>query len=360
MFSRFDRYVARSFIWPWILCLVSVLGLYVVIDLFSKLGGFREQESLGRSLELAVVYYATFLPLFLSQVMPMVTLLAAMIALIRLSKQNELTALKACGISFQRTLVPLFLLSALLAGLLLVDQEWVVPQLARQMQRLKVRLSGSDKTRLERLYSPDLQGRVFLIEEFYTRDRKAPLRAIYVVSRSEPGQFVYAETGTWVDGDLLLSNVIRSTEPFTTTPRLAPDFAEHQLRLSTSLTPEQLQYNRLNLQFRTIGDLRGIAQLFPHMAQRMLVEVHRRLAFCVANVALLLVAIPFTFQQESRSALVAVGIALLVGVGYYFLSAISTYLGMVRDPVLPPAVAGWLPVLASGGLGLYLFRTMPT
>jgi len=360
MFGRLDRYLVRTFIVPWLLCLGSVLGLYIVIDLFTKLDDFLQQPSFLTGVVLAASYYVTFVPMFLKQVLPMVTLLAAMIALVRLAKQNELTALKACGISFQRTLAPLLAISALMAAVLLVDQEMLVPHLESQMQELKVQLTDYKKRLYEKLYTIDLQGRVFLIEQFDTQDARRPLRNIHMVWRDRPDEFAYAAEGGWRDGKLVLRNVTLYKEPFTGTPDREPSAYRAELLLDSSVTAQQLKRNRLNLEYRTIGELREVGRLFPYMAPRLRVEIHQRLAFCAANVVLLLVGIPFAFQQQTRSALLGIGVALLVGVGYYFFASVSYYLGTVADPVLPPAVAGWLPVLGFGGVGVYLYRTMPT
>ena len=106
--------------------------------------------------------------------------------------------------------------------------------------------------------------------------------------------------------------------------------------------------------------LLDIGRLFPHMRARMRLEVHRRLALCVANVVLLLVAIPFAFQRERRNPLYAAAVALAVALGYYLMVMFCSYLARGPDAVLSPAMAGWLPVLSFGALGVWLFRNLPT
>lgn len=364
MISRLDRYIARTFALPLVLCTVAVLGLYVVIDLFSNLGSFLDQPTLGRVARMALTYYATFAPLFLAQVMPTVILLAALMALIRLARHNEISTLKACGISFQRTLVPLFVVSGALSLVLLLDQEYLVPSLARRMQELKVRVTDSNRTVYQDLYMVDLQRRVFLIDSFHSRDSNEPLRGIYMVSHERPDEFVFARTGRWLDGQLVLRDVVRSTEPLPgeggMLPMEAPELLESEIRLTSSLTPQQLKHNKLELEFFPIPRLLEIGRLFPHMRAHMRLEVHRRLAFCVANVVLLLVAIPFAFQQEGRSAMLAIAVALAVALAYYLLVMLCSYLARGPDAVLSPAVAGWLPLLSFAALGVWLFRNLPT
>jgi lipopolysaccharide export LptBFGC system permease protein LptF len=131
-----------------------------------------------------------------------------------------------------------------------------------------------------------------------------------------------------------------------------------ELRVQTDLDDEKFIVSELITELKTIGQLRQVYTLFPHMAQRLKVAIHMRLAFCAANVVLLLVAIPYAFQQENRNALVGIGVGLLVAIAYYLVSMFCEYLG--NNANLTPSVAGWLPIVVFGVLGVFLFRSMPT
>ena len=74
----FDRYLLRFFIKVLLICLVSITGLYIVIDVFNNLDEFlgygREEGSL---LAVLVDYYGARVPWFFNMMSPLLTLIAA-------------------------------------------------------------------------------------------------------------------------------------------------------------------------------------------------------------------------------------------------------------------------------------------
>lgn len=358
MQKSFDRYVARSFLTPWTLCTGCVIGLYVVIDLFEHLNDFISRAtSWGGFLFSVFRYYATIMPLILSRIMWVITVISVLLALFRLARHNELTTLKACGISFQRTVLPLLIIGAILGSLLALNQEILMPSLDSSMRRVSLELCGSEEVP-EDLFAVDVHGQAFLVTALHTNDGRPWLSGVYMTRRDEPGTFFYAETGHWENGELVLRNVFHSTASFSEIPKKTPQKTLDELRVATDLDDKEFIVSEFFAELKTIGQLRRIYTLFPHMAQRLKVAIHTRLAFCVANVVLILVAVPYAFQQENRNTLVGIGAGLLVAIAYYLVSMFCESLG--NNSVLTPSMAGWLPIVAFGGLGVFLFRSMPT
>jgi len=101
----------------------------------------------------------------------------------------------------------------------------------------------------------------------------------------------------------------------------------------------------------------------PALRQKKLVILHGRIAFPLASVVLLLVAVPLLFQQEGgKSTWVGMGLALLVSMGFYFVNYLSQLAGQNPQGLLAgaPALAAWLPVLLFGALGGVLMARMNT
>jgi len=126
---RLDRYVGFFFIWHFLICLVAIVGLYVIIDTFAHLEDFVQHEGVLEQLRWIATYHVYQTPVLLGQFLPVVTLLAGVVTLARLARYNELNAMKAAGVSMHRTLAPIFLLSLLIGALGAADQELLVPRI---------------------------------------------------------------------------------------------------------------------------------------------------------------------------------------------------------------------------------------
>src|SRR6185312_9230135 len=138
-----DRYVIFSFIRNYVISFMVLVGMYVVLDMvfnFNNLVDLRSTDTSGMQSLLGALYdifdyyfYQCFLIfVHLSGIIPVV---AAAFTLMRLSRFNELTALLAAGVPLLRIAAPVVLVAVVLNGLLLVDQELVIPQMIPKLIR---------------------------------------------------------------------------------------------------------------------------------------------------------------------------------------------------------------------------------
>ena len=111
--GKLDRYVASCFLSSYGVCLLFFLAMFVLIDLFSKsddlFGNARELAEMGFSIgSLLPRFYALMLPFIFLQVAPFVTVMAAIFAITRLRRTNELIPMIVAGRSLYRVLTPVF------------------------------------------------------------------------------------------------------------------------------------------------------------------------------------------------------------------------------------------------------------
>src|SRR4028119_1278281 len=96
--SILDRYLFRMFLRSYLMFFFSMLGLYVMIDLFANVDEFSEDGAktvvvLGRM----VRYYALHSFDYFGRLSPIITQMAAMYALADLRRHNELVPGLAAG-----------------------------------------------------------------------------------------------------------------------------------------------------------------------------------------------------------------------------------------------------------------------
>jgi LPS export ABC transporter permease LptG/LPS export ABC transporter permease LptF len=134
-----QRYVLRRYLQIALRSFGVLLVAYLLIDLLERLEMFARYHA---SADEVIRYYAARLPLLASRVLPMSLLVASALTVGLLGADNELTGMRACGIYPPRALLPVIVLSGLIApAFFLLDNE-VVPRttaIAHYLKNVEIR-----------------------------------------------------------------------------------------------------------------------------------------------------------------------------------------------------------------------------
>src|SRR5256714_8421473 len=110
MTTIIDRYMLRQFVQVLIICLMSLIGLYIVIDAFSHLDHFIDYAGKhGSLIKIMGEYYAYRAIAFFDRTSGVLTLIAVMFTVTWIQRHHEMTALLAAGISRTRMLRPVLM-----------------------------------------------------------------------------------------------------------------------------------------------------------------------------------------------------------------------------------------------------------
>lgn len=139
-----DRYVVKTFLMTaWWFFVVFML-LRVVVDLFVNMDEFAEGDHAFWTMAAHITsYYAHQLLAFFTELGGVVIVAAATFSLAMMNHTNELTAMLASGVSLRRVTVPIIISSVLLGGLILVDQELILPKVADKLVRQQDDVEGT-------------------------------------------------------------------------------------------------------------------------------------------------------------------------------------------------------------------------
>jgi lipopolysaccharide export LptBFGC system permease protein LptF len=149
-----DRYILIAFLKNYVISLMVLIGLYVVLDMvfnFDELAEYREHIEAGSgfagvlSLMHAIGDYYFFQCFRIySHLAGIIPIVAAAFTLIRLMRFNELTAQLAAGIPLLRMAMPIVVAALVLNGLLIADQEFIIPKIIPKLTRShdKLHVSG--------------------------------------------------------------------------------------------------------------------------------------------------------------------------------------------------------------------------
>ena len=143
-----DRYVLVTFLKNYVISLTVLVGLYITMDMvfhFNDIISVGNAPSVGSGGAFGAIYaivnyyfyQAFYIFVQLSGIIPVV---AAAFTLMRLSRFNELTAFLSAGVHLLRVALPIAIAAVLLNGLLIVDQELILPHMIPQLSRKNAEL----------------------------------------------------------------------------------------------------------------------------------------------------------------------------------------------------------------------------
>src|SRR5579862_6204649 len=146
----------------------------------------------------ALLVFAWSLPGYVVLVIPMALLAGTLLAIQRLSRESEITALKAAGISFMRIVAPLLAVGIVMSFVTFFLQESVVPYANDQVTEIENgAISHTSVFNRDLTVSAPLPegGRQVTIATAYEPNSRALLHVTLVQydSKNEPRQIVFAD-----------------------------------------------------------------------------------------------------------------------------------------------------------------------
>ena len=358
-----DLYVLRTFLYFFLLMLAGFIVLFDSFTIFDLL----EDISKHHIPVMVVVNYLRYLvPSMIYQLVPLAALVATLVTLGVLAKNNEITAFKAAGISLYRLALPLFVAGVLMAGALFLLDDTYLPYANQKQDALRAQIKGRPTQTYyqpthqwifgehEKIYNYELFDadknffgglNVFELDPatFQLRRRILATRAQW-----EPQLNTWVlETG-WVR-DFANGKLTRYL-PFqvTSLEELSepPSYFKREVRQSSQMNWHQLE--------QYIGDL----QHAGFDTTRLSVQWHKKFAFPLIALFLIFLAVPFAFLVGTRGAVGGLAVAVGIGIAYWAAAALFEAMGSIGQ--LPPVLAAWAPDAIFGFLGLYFFLKMPT
>jgi LPS export ABC transporter permease LptG/LPS export ABC transporter permease LptF len=364
-----DEYVMRSYAANFVLSLGTFVLLYVVFTFFELMGDIIRNQT-----PFIVVgeYLFNLIPYIVSAVTPLCSLLAVLITFGALTRNSELTAMKATGISLYRVLAPVLVLAAILASALFAFDEYYLPGANRRQQQLRAEIKDKPaqtfilagrKWISGQTDSEGAPARIFYYQAF---DQVRNVFANLSVFEFDPKTFtlqrrIFAESVRWdptVNGWVFdkgwqrsfTGQTIATYQPFSvsTFPEIheQPAYFVKEDKLS-----DEMSYGELS---NYIADLRQSG--FDTIKFR--VQLENKLAVPAITLVMAILAVPFAVSMGKRGGLVGIAAAIGVAISYWIIAGVFSSMGNINT--LPPMLAAWSPDLLFAIAGTYLLLRTPT
>ncbi|HWY27006.1 MAG TPA: LPS export ABC transporter permease LptF [Candidatus Angelobacter sp.] len=358
-----DVYMLQQFLYYFVVVLVGFVLIFDAFTLFDLLGDISKNHIAA---SMVLDYFRFLVPLMVYQLAPLATLVATLVTLGVLAKNNEVIAFKASGVSLYRLVLPLTLAGLVLAGGMFLLDDTFLPYANQRQDALRNEIKGRPP---QTYFQPARQwifgenGKIYNYELF---DSDHQLFGGLNVFELDPGTFqirrrIFATRATWEPSQstwVLAGGWVRDFEsgkvvryhPFRvdSLPEISepPSYFRREVRQSYQMN------------WRQLGTYIASLQQAGFDTSRLTVQWQKKFAFPMIAAIIVFLGAPFAFLVGTRGAIGGLAVAVGIGIVYWATAALFEAMGSVGQ--LPPFLAGWAPDAIFGFLAVYFFLRMPT
>lgn len=302
------------------------------------------------------------MPDILTFALPLALLCSAVLVFSRLSAENEITAMRASGISLWQIISPGLILSILLSALCLWLQTTVSPRCRYQAYQLRTHEGiKNPMVAIEAGRFVELPGYVIRVGE-RQGDQLTDVHIYALGANGEVRQDITARRGTVVLhehrrvleivlGDATIAAIgVSNDQSEKEVQRFASKTFTFPLHYGTELDHRTLTRKLKYLDVSMIFGRIYIESAWGNSTTPHYVELHTRLSMALSPFAFLLLGIPFGVHTRRSETSVGLLLSMILAVGFY--SFIMVADGLKHQSSLHPELLVWVPniVYQIGGL----------
>jgi lipopolysaccharide export system permease protein len=360
-----NRYIFKEMFIPFSINIFVFAFLFLMTEML-KIANWIVNYNLSIWAVFTLIFYT--MPMFLTFIIPMSVMLAILLTFLRLSSDNEIVAIKSCGMSIYGLLPPvlLFALLGFLLTMLLTLYAGPRSKASLEEMSLKVATTNLDIGLKERTFNDTFKGVMLYVNKIdikkrklidvFIEDKRQQDIVITVVAPegrliSEPEKYIY---------HLILSNgTIHQTNPKERSAN-SIQFDTYTLSLNFKEQVANAAKQKKGREEMSVVELRQyidkLAGKDEEAFQKAKMELHRRYSIPAACLALGLLAFPLGIQSKTAKRSFGLILGLFFFFTYYLLLTAGYSFG--KSGLLPPEIAMWLPNFVMTGIGLFfLFQT---
>jgi LPS export ABC transporter permease LptG/LPS export ABC transporter permease LptF len=359
-----DRYIVRTYLAKYALVLTAFWAIFVLVSFMDLFDDVQQNKVKG---VVVFHYYAFNTPTIAHLLTPVAVLVAVLITFGVMARYNEITAMKAAGLSIYRIVFPALALSALICFGMFEIAEYLLPPLNKRanqdMNVIKGRPPQSSSTN-EHRWILGSDGRIYNFDYLQRGDALGGVPtslyglSIYDVdpARWQLRDRLYAARAVWNGMGYNLERGWR----WAFLPRRAfREFAEARTREIEA--PTYFAREERESETMSFGELRSHIVTLEKLGldvTKLRVELHRKIAYPMVSLIMTMIAIPFAFVVARRGALYGVATSVVIAIVYWAMIGIFSALG--DNARLPPLLAAWAPNILFGTTALYFLFTLDT
>lgn len=354
-----DKYISREFLRIFFLMIVSFIAVFLIVDFFGRIRMFLSN---GATVVQMARYFFYSLPQIISQVIPVAVLLSCLLTFGMLSRNLEITAMKANGVSLYRTAAPVLVIAFFISLFSFFFNEVVVPYSNQEAKHIKLvevqkqKQGGSFKQNQIWFKSKNAIYNFSFYD--YERNIIQGITINYLDRNFGLEKRIDAKEAKWTGNGWELSNVMlttfnsglpsigRSDSLTIDIPETPADFTAVQKKA------DEMGYLELRRYIEKIRSEGYDASLY-------VADLHGKIAFIVVNLILVVLGISFSLRTERSGGIAAsFGAGIILGFSYWIVFALGLSLG--RSGTLSPFLAAWTANILFTAASVFMIFKMRT
>ncbi len=360
-----DRYLLRQFVQIFLICFISLVGLYIVIDLFGNIDDFlRKAGAHGKLWAIIGEYYAYRSIGFFNQTSGILALIAAMFTVALFQRYNELTALQAAGIAKWRIIRSVVAAVVVMSALAAANRECIIPSIRDRLSETNnaQNLNGEAGKEMHPI-SDNKTDILFRGKQVFTKWQSIDKPWLAMPEKlNDYGKQFAAASAIYVPADqnhpsgYLLKGVTQpktlatksslalGNETVVYMPHDYPWLNADECFVASDITFEYMSSAadwRMNASLPEL--VAGLRNPSLRLGADVRVAIHARIVQPFLDITLLFLGLPLMLSRYNRNLFVAIGLCVVVVVGFYVVVLACQWLG--SSYLVSPALGAWLPLI---------------
>lgn len=349
------RYFTKEFLKNLVLCLSSFIVLYLLVDLFERLDDIVENKT---AFFLVVQYCLYQVPMIVYQVLPLGILLCTFITIGFFVKNNEITAIKAHGISLFSVLKVFVFASSLFCVFSLFLQEFVLPHTNWQVKKIKnIYIEGKKDPSFLKKEDFWFRSKNRICKIGFFDPRKNSLHNIvlfYFDPNFNVEKKIEVETAAWRTDRWVFNN--GTERNFKKTGEMEiKKFKRREIDIDK--VPDDFSAFQKESEEMSFTEIRAFIKKTEqegYPTAELKADMHAKISYSFICIIMAILGIPFSLMI-GRSGGMALGTAISLSLGFIYWTFFAFCLSLGKGGELSPFVSAWSANFAFGFLGLYLF-----
>jgi lipopolysaccharide export system permease protein len=363
-----DRLMIYAYLKAYLICLVSLLSLYVVVDMFTNIEDFAHGHDGWISiLKHIATYYGYKLAQIFDRLCEAIVLLAGMFTVAWMQRNNELLPLLSAGVSTRRAVRPVLIGACGLLCLAIANQEFVIPRISTFLNNPKDDPGGNREVEVQGFYEPNgihIEGgqgwrKSKTIKPFYCTIPESIAEGLVHLEAQEarylpPGNDPHS--GGW----LLINTKPLQLENWDN-PRILEmiDPGKYFLHTKKATFEAVTRTNRNWFALLSTTQLRQeLCDPNSPRLSSMAVLFHMRMTRPILGMLLVFLGLSVILRDQNRNIFISAALCLIMCAIFFGAIIISKQLG--DNDYVGPALSAWLPVLCFGPIAFVLFDAIHT
>ena len=339
---KIDLYIFKKFITTFFIALILIIGIVIIFDISEKIDDFVSKEAPLK--EIIFNYYVNFIPYFINMFSPLFVFITVIFFTSVMASNSEIIAILSGGVSYHRMMVPYLVAAALIAGLSLGLNLYVIPR--------------SNSTRLQ------FENKYVKQRGFFNRDihyQIDPGTFVYVESFSNWNNTAYKFTLESIKDNKIVSKLTAETAAWDSTKNcwtlrkyFIRDYSEglddrvrtgNRLDTAINLTVSDFYRNKMTVETLPISELKELieTQKMRGDANVMYSEIEKHTRYALPFSAFILTLMGVSLSARKRRGGIGWNIAAGIALAFSYILFLKFSQMFVTTDTLPPGLALWLP-----------------